>query len=193
MFYGRQAAAVSNPELEAALADALTDMGLKVAPRQLDRAVNMVEVMRNRHSVALFGADGVGKRTIVDSTILALEKTGNPVTKHDIDATDCNVERLLGVDGPIVIALQSCNNSDASNWIVIKNDGECGKFMDRLNSLTDDNKKLELEDETVIPLPSNTHILFLLKDAWPLSPATVSRLGKIWINEEDADFKLIHN
>ena len=56
------------------------------------------------------------------------------------------------------------------------------KLISRFEGLLDDNKKLALANNEIIPLGRNTRVVFVVRNASTalMSPANVSRLG--WVN-----------
>ena len=74
-------------------------------------------------------------------------------------------------------------DSDQPHWIVL--DGPIDpEWVESLNTLLDDNKKLYCWNGEVIPLKANTRVIITLEDMKNATPATISRLGIVSFEEE---------
>merc|ERR1711988_129676 len=108
-----------------------------------------------------------------------------------IGADDRSSEQLLGRmtesgewrDGSLTAALRMASQhaQDGPTWLVVDGALDAQK-MEPLNSLLDDNKKLCLASNEIVPLGRNTSVVFLTGNASTalMSPANVSRL--VWVN-----------
>ena len=71
-------------------------------------------------------------------------------------------------------------------WIV--NDGDIDpEWVESLNSVLDDNHLLTLPNGERINFGNNINFIFETHEMKYASPATVSRLGMIFLSEEDVD------
>jgi len=67
--------------------------------------------------------------------------------------------------------------------VVVLGEMDCEKtsgFLENLNTLNDDNKKLCLVSGEIIPLKPNDKIVFVTESCANFSPASVSRLGAVF-------------
>lgn len=108
-----------------------------------------------------------------------------------IGADDRSSDQLLGRitesgewrDGSFTAALRMASQQerDGPTWLVVDGALDARK-MESLNSLLDDNKKLCLASNEIVPLGRNTSVVFVTGNASTalMSPANVSRLG--WVN-----------
>ena len=88
-------------------------------------------------------------------------------------------------DGIITKTMRRCSQDDSNDkhWIVF--DGPIDAlWVEHLNSVMDDNKRLGLPNGEVIMLKKNTQIFFELEDVAVASPATVSRNGMVFVQPE---------
>lgn len=75
-------------------------------------------------------------------------------------------------------------------WIVCDGDID-PEWIESLNSVLDDNHLLTLPNGERISFGSNINFIFETNDLRFASPATVSRLGMIFLSEEDVDVSRI--
>ena len=75
-------------------------------------------------------------------------------------------------------------------WIVCDGDID-PEWIESLNSVMDDNHLLTLPNGERISFGDNVNFIFETNDLRFASPATVSRLGMIFLSEEDVDVKRI--
>lgn len=143
--------------------------------------------MKIRHGVALFGAAGCGKKTILNALGKALETMGQNLTKIEVDADAATNDELYNPDGLITNAIRQSTEAENPTWIIIKG-GANSEKIENMNTVLDDNKKLCLETGEMYDLGTKVRIVYLFESAENLSPATISRLGIVYVNEEDADF-----
>ena len=72
------------------------------------------------------------------------------------------------------------DQSGQNHWIIL--DGPIDAiWVEQLNALMDDNKKLHLSSGETLSLQPNTKIFFEVEDVNNASPATVSRCGVVYI------------
>ena len=114
---------------------------------------------------------------------------------HEYGPRGMSLEEFYGVqksedtweDGCFTAAIRQCNNEE-HNLVVVKGQANA-IFMENMNTLLDDNKKLALANGELLPIGTNTRICFVWETCKVVSPATVSRLGFVLINPEDIDWK----
>jgi dynein heavy chain 2 len=112
-------------------------------------------------------------------------------------------ERLLGhmdldtrewFDGVLTDAARKVvrEPSEVSCWIICDGDVD-PEWIESLNSVLDDNHLLTLPNGERISFGSNVNFLFETHDLKFASPATVSRMGMIFLSDEDLDVKRLVN
>jgi dynein heavy chain 2 len=106
-------------------------------------------------------------------------------------------EQLLGVmnndtrefqDGVLTASARQVvkEPQDTLCWIV--NDGDIDpEWVESLNSVLDDNHLLTLPNGERISFGDNVNFIFETSDLKYASPATVTRLGMIFLSEEDVE------
>lgn len=77
-------------------------------------------------------------------------------------------------------------------WIICDGDID-PEWIESLNSVLDDNHLLTLPTGERISFGSNVNFIFETNDLSFASPATVSRMGMIFLNNEDSSIKSVVN
>ena len=77
-------------------------------------------------------------------------------------------------------------NQDTICWIICDGDID-PEWIESLNSVLDDNHLLTLPNGERISFGNNVNFIFETNDMKYASPATVTRLGMIFLSEEDVD------
>uniref|UniRef100_A0A1Y1NHN1 ATPase dynein-related AAA domain-containing protein n=1 Tax=Photinus pyralis TaxID=7054 RepID=A0A1Y1NHN1_PHOPY len=90
----------------------------------------------------------------------------------------------LGIYACPIFMTMTVDLEDVSSWIVCDGDMD-PDWVESLNSVLDDNKLLSLPSGWRIQFGPNANFLFETHDLSYVSPATISRLGIIFLSEED--------
>lgn len=132
------------------------------------------------------------------------EDTDQHIAKHEIlkfiiNPKAVELHQLYGekddtshdwIDGLLSYRVRMCAESHPENfqWIVF--DGPVDPiWIESLNTVLDDNKKLCLSSGEIVKLTSQISILFEVDDLSEASPATVSRAGMIYMERECLSYK----
>lgn len=83
-------------------------------------------------------------------------------------------------------------SEDVISWIICDGDID-PEWIESLNSVLDDNHLLTLPTGERISFGNNVNFIFETSDLSYASPATVSRMGMIFLNNEDISIKSIVN
>ena len=78
------------------------------------------------------------------------------------------------------------------SWIVCDGDVD-PEWIESLNSVLDDNHLLTLPNGERVAFGDNVNFLFETHDLRFASPATVSRMGMIFLSEDDIDVRRVVN
>jgi len=173
----------------------------------LQRVIQLEATMQVRHSVMLLGPGGCGKTTITNvlQDCLNFGHMKRVAISEYINPKALTVDELYGymtlakdwLDGALSIIMRGMSKNDrdlgytelqTSKWIVLDGDIDT-LWIESMNSVMDDNKVLTLVSNERIPLSDDMHLVFETDSLVNASPATVSRAGIIYINEEDIGWK----
>jgi len=147
--------------------------------------------------VVIVGPSGCGKTTIWKTMKLAYEKMGTTVVTYVMNPKSMPREQLLGLmnhdtrefqDGVLTSSARQAvkESNDTICWIICDGDID-PEWVESLNSVLDDNRLLTLPNGERISFGSNVNFIFETNDMKFASPATVTRLGMIFLSEEDVD------
>ena len=147
--------------------------------------------------VVIVGPSGCGKTTIWKTLKLAYEKLGVSVTTWVMNPKSMPREQLLGLmnhdtrefqDGVLTQSARMAvkEGQETICWIICDGDID-PEWVESLNSVLDDNRLLTLPNGERISFGSNVNFIFETNDMKFASPATVTRLGMIFLSEEDVD------
>ncbi len=182
---------------------------LKLQPDEalLQRVLQLAAIMDVRHSVMLLGPAGCGKTTIMDVLLGCINfgHTKRVGVSEIINPKALNVDELYGymtlskdwLDGALSIIMRGMSKNDRDlgygehqthKWVVLDGDIDT-LWIESMNSVMDDNKVLTLVSNERIPLGDDMHLVFEIDSLLNASPATVSRAGILYINEEDIGWR----
>jgi dynein heavy chain len=197
--------------LSANLAETITEMGLQPTPSLLTKCYQLYDILTARHGVMLVGGTYSGKTTCYRVLARALSRqrespeyrnveftTINPKAisidqlfgrmTNSMDWTDgilSNIMRELAKDNDIYLDHQTEGNTsqhqdDTFHWIVL--DGPVDPiWVENMNTALDDNKLLCLSNGERIPILPNSRFVFEVSDLLSASPATISRVGIVYM------------
>ncbi len=144
---------------------------------------------------------GSGKTTVWQILQAAMIKCGQPVKTYIMNPKAMPRLQLLGfmdhdtrewTDGVLTDASRKVviEPSNVRSWIVCDGDVD-PEWIESLNSVLDDNHLLTLPNGERIAFGDNVNFLFETHDLRFASPATVSRMGMIFLSEDDIDVRRV--
>jgi dynein heavy chain len=167
------------------------------------KVIQLWETVMVRHGLMTVGIPPCGKSMVKDvlaATLAAVADGGDvymPVTQYVMNPKSITQGQLYGeadlntqewTDGVLAIAVRNAaraNGDGRRQWVVL--DGPVDAiWIENMNTVLDDNKKLCLNSGEIIKLSPVTTMLFEVRDLDYASPATVSRVGVVFI-EPDYD------
>ncbi|XP_026994578.2 cytoplasmic dynein 2 heavy chain 1 isoform X2 [Tachysurus fulvidraco] len=184
-------------ELKAALLGAYEEAQLEIIPSQVRKALELYEQMKQRMGVVMVGPSGCGKSTVWRLLHAALKRLGLTVQHYTVNPKALSRQQLLGhmdmdtrewSDGVITAASRHVirEPQEVSSWIVCDGDID-PEWVESLNSVLDDNRLLTMPSGERIQFGPNVNFLFETHDLSCASPATISRMGIIFLSDEDTD------
>ncbi|THD25188.1 Cytoplasmic dynein 2 heavy chain 1 [Fasciola hepatica] len=188
-------------QLKQALHAVVSEHQMVLVDAQIRKALEVYEQTKQRMGVVLVGPSGCGKSTVLTLLRLALSKIGHPVRYHVFNPKSMLRVQLLGridsdtrewTDGVLTHSARSVVKEDAEQhcWIVCDGDID-PEWVESLNSVLDDNRLLTLPSGERIQFGPNVNFLFETHELTQASPATVSRMGVVYVSDEATDPKAL--
>ena len=201
IFLGVSVEDVKYEDLTKAISETLKEMNFNYVERQVSKIKQFYEAIRQRMGVVLVGPSGCSKTTIWKVLKSSLKKMNQEVKVHILNPKSVNRTELLGnmnnetrefVDGILTSLARKVVKEppEVMNWILCDGDVD-PEWIESLNSVLDDNHLLTLPNGERIALGSNVNFIFETHDLRFASPATVSRMGMMYLNNEDININSI--
>jgi len=201
LFPGLQAQDVAQEQLQAAVHEALKELKLELIPKQVHKIMQLHEALSQRMGVVVVGPSGCGKSTMLQVLQLALSKLQRPVVRHVMNPKALERAVLLGrmdhdtrewFDGVLTAAARQVMREppEMHSWVMCDGDID-PEWIEALNSVLDDNHLLTMPNGERIKFGDNVNFVFESHDLQFASPATVSRMGMIFLSEEDVDVRAL--
>ena len=192
---------VAYEELEAAVREVLAEEKLEALPLQIRKVMQFHEACQQRMGVVVVGPSGCGKSTIWKLLHKANAKLGRKIPTYVMNPKAMPREQLLGhmdmdtrewFDGVLTSSARKVVREppDVKSWIICDGDID-PEWVESLNSVLDDNRLLTMPSGERIQFGPNVNFIFETHDLKFASPATVSRMGMIFLDQEASDVKCI--
>ncbi|XP_076299453.1 dynein axonemal heavy chain 10-like [Lasioglossum baleicum] len=193
---------VHYPDLNDAVNMVLEEHGYSVLDQQIDKVVQLYEVMMTRHSTMVVGPTGGGKTVVINTLCRAQTRMGRPTKLYTLNPKACTVIELYGVldpetrdwtDGLLSNIFRDVNkplDEDPNELRYILFDGDVDAlWIENMNSVMDDNKLLTLANQERIRMLNHCSLLFEVGDLQYASPATVSRAGMVYVDPKNLGYE----
>uniref|UniRef100_A0A0N5CE75 Cytoplasmic dynein 2 heavy chain 1 n=1 Tax=Strongyloides papillosus TaxID=174720 RepID=A0A0N5CE75_STREA len=182
------------------LKKAAENKGIKLSSNQINKIFELYEQLKQRMGVVIIGPTYSGKSLLWQILKEALIISGKNIDVMFFNPKSMERNHLLGYmnldtrewnDGVLTLASRrAVRNVESGNWIIC--DGEIDpEWIEALNSVLDDNRLLTMPSGERIQFEDNVNFIFETDDLSYASPATISRMGVIFISEEDIDINLV--
>nr|XP_046467282.1 dynein axonemal heavy chain 10 [Neodiprion pinetum] len=202
LFPGLACPRVGYPDFNEAVEKTLVEHGYILLPDQIDKVVQMYEVMMTRHSTMIVGPTGGGKTVVIKTLCRAQTYLDKPTKLYILNPKACTVIELYGIldpltrdwtDGLLSNIFREINkplDSDKDERKYILFDGDVDAlWIENMNSVMDDNKILTLANQERIKLQNHSALLFEVGDLQYASPATVSRAGMVYVDPKNLGYQ----
>ncbi|KAG6586851.1 Dynein heavy chain [Phytophthora cinnamomi] len=191
-------------ELQASLEEEITKAGLQKVPTYITKVIQLFDIFNVRFGGTLVGPTGAGKTSCyrtLQSTMTSLREKGskNPVYQtvyaRVLNPKCISMGELYGEfneatqewhDGLASTIMREAVADETSDvkWTVF--DGPIDAlWIENMNTVLDDNMTLCLANGERIKLKSEMKMLFEVMDLAVASPATVSRIGVVYMTATD--------
>ncbi|KAH9247140.1 hypothetical protein BASA81_015283 [Batrachochytrium salamandrivorans] len=188
-------------DLEKAIRESYQDLGLIYIASQAEKILQLYESCKQRMGVVLVGPSGSGKSTIWKLLKHSWMKIGKKLVSHTTNPKAIDRRSLLGhmdmdtrewTDGILTHASRQAVKEplEVHTWII--SDGDIDpEWVESLNSVLDDNRLLTMPNGERIQFGPNVNFLFETHNLKFASPATVSRMGMIYLSDETLDVQIL--
>jgi dynein heavy chain 2 len=192
---------ISYSNVKNAVIEAFADLDLIYIESQAEKVFQLYEACRQRMGVVLVGPSGSSKSTIWKILDKAIGKMGKKLTIHKSNPKAVERQILLGnmdidtrewTDGILTFASRQAVKEPLENhtWIICDGDVD-PEWVESLNSVLDDNRLLTMPSGERIQFGPNVNFIFETHNLKYASPATVSRMGMIYLSDETLDVSVI--
>tara|TARA_B110000091_G_scaffold199866_1_gene230119 strand:- start:810 stop:8225 length:7416 start_codon:yes stop_codon:yes gene_type:complete len=201
VFPGIASKDIKNEVLETAMKEVMTGSNFNLAfdEGQIQKMMQLKESLDQRMGCVIVGPSGCGKSTLWRVLREAMQLTGQVVKVYVMNPKSMPRVRLLGrmdldtrewFDGVLTDAARQVVKEpmNVRSWIVCDGDVD-PVWIESLNSVLDDNHLLTMPNGERISFGSNINFLFETHDLQYASPATISRMGMIYLSDEDVDVR----
>ncbi|KAG7199558.1 hypothetical protein KM043_014169 [Ampulex compressa] len=193
---------VRYPDFNEAVERVLEEDGYVILTHQVDKVIQLYEVMMTRHSTMVIGPTGGGKTVVIETLCRAQTLLDKPTKLHILNPKACTVIELYGVlnpvtrdwtDGLLSNIFREVNRplesgKDERRYILFDGDVDA-LWIENMNSVMDDNKLLTLANQERIKMQNHCSLLFEVGDLQYASPATVSRAGMVYVDPKNLGYQ----
>ena len=177
---------------------------MEVVEWQADKAIQLFETQKVRHTTMLVGPTGGGKSLILKTLANArLKSDGFSIKNFVINPKAQPLDELYGTmdpitrdwtDGILSKTFREVNQpltkgrEKEIRWVIFDGDVDA-LWVENMNSVMDDNRLLTLPNGERIRLQPHCALICEVFDLQYASPATISRCGMVWVDPKNLGYR----
>ena len=204
LFPGIDAPTLVDEDLRVLLGDVAKEKGLQAEKEFVKKCIDFDDILKVRHSCFLIGVPGTAKSSVWKNLCDTLNKRDWSTIWDIVDPKAVTSDELYGCmnlktkewkDGVLSVIMRDqmkCQGKykpdQKYKWVILDGDVD-PEWIESLNTVMDDNKVLTLVSQERIPLTTSMRLVLEVSQLRNATPATVSRGGVLFINEQDIGWR----
>ncbi|KAL0237672.1 hypothetical protein PCE1_001066 [Barthelona sp. PCE] len=190
--------------LQQSIFESIAERNLQPTEDFVQKVIQLFDTTVLRHGLMLVGPTGGGKTECLHTLATSLTKLKDSDDFYKVHILTLNpksisMDQLYGgrdkntqewYDGVLAKNIRTAAQNESDDHFYICCDGPVDAlWIENMNTVLDDNKKLCLPSGQIIPLTDRMNIIFEVEDLAVASPATVSRCGMVYLEPIHIGFK----